>query len=362
MTNLRICTVVGARPQFIKAATVSAAIRRLPGMHEILVHTGQHFDANMSDVFFDQLGMVKPDHALGIGGGGHGEQTGRMLIALEDVFREEKPDRILIYGDTNSTLAGALVAAKLHIPVAHVESGLRSFNRRMPEEINRVVADHLSDLLFAPTDLAVRQLAGEGITKGVHMVGDVMYDIAKSAMRNLPPLPPTIEKGGFALATIHRAENTDDPARLRAIFEGIMSFARDVRVVLPLHPRTRKALDVLGLLEDVSRHLVVMEPLGYVDMLALEAAARLVITDSGGVQKEAYFQRVPCVTLRDETEWVELVEAGWNRLCPPTSAEAITAACCAAMDTIGDTVDLYGSGNASDTIAALLAAKGGISA
>ena len=361
MTNLKICTVVGARPQFIKAATVSAALRRLPQIREILVHTGQHFDANMSDVFFDQLGMVKPDHALGIGGGGHGEQTGRMLMALEEVFLQEKPDWILIYGDTNSTLAGALVAAKLHIPVAHVEAGLRSFNRRMPEEVNRVVADHLSELLFAPTELAIRQLADEGITKGVHMVGDVMYDIAKTAMQNLPPLPLGLEKRGFALATIHRAENTDDPARLRAIFDGLTSFAKDVPVVLPLHPRTRKALTASGMLEGVSRDLTVLEPLGYADMLALEAAARLVITDSGGVQKEAYFQRVPCLTLRDETEWVELVETGWNRLCPPLSAENILAACHAALDTKGEAVDLYGGGNASGAIAALLSERGGIS-
>jgi UDP-GlcNAc3NAcA epimerase len=280
---------------------------------------------------------------------------------LEDIMLYEKPDWVLIYGDTNSTLAAALAAAKLHISIAHVEAGLRSFNRRMPEEINRVVADHLSGLLFAPTDLALRQLATEGITSGVHMVGDVMYDIAKTAMQNLPALPSGLKKRSFALATIHRAENTDDRGRLRAIFEGLAMFAKEVQVVLPLHPRTRKALSASGMLEDVSRQLTVLEPLGYADMLALEAAARLVITDSGGVQKEAYFQRVPCVTLRDETEWVELVETGWNRLCPPENAQAVTAACRAALDTAGEAVDLYGGGNASGTIAALLAERGGIS-
>ena len=356
MTQLKICTVVGARPQFIKAAAVSAALRGVPGMREVLVHTGQHFDANMSDVFFDQLGMAKPDHALGIGGGNHGEQTARMLKALEDVMLREKPDWVLVYGDTNSTLAAALAASKLHIPIAHVEAGLRSFNRRMPEEINRVVADHLSGLLFAPTDLAVRQLAVEGIVRGVHMVGDVMYDIAKAAAHNLSTLPPGLAPRGFALATIHRAENTDDPARLKSIFEGLAVFAEEIKVVLPLHPRTRKALAAAGMLDTVSRALIVLEPLGYADMLALETAASLVITDSGGVQKEAYFQRVPCVTLRDETEWVELVEAGWNRLCPPVSADAIAAACRAALGSKGREVELYGGGDAAGRIAALLAA------
>jgi len=359
-SRYKVCTVVGARPQFIKAAAVSAVFRQTDRFHEVMIHTGQHFDSNMSDVFFDELQMAKPDYALGAGGGSHGEQTARMLIALEDVMLRETPDWVLIYGDTNSTLAGALTAAKLHIPVAHVEAGLRSFNRRMPEEVNRVVADHLSNLLLAPTDLAVRQLAAEGITRGVHMVGDVMYDIAKKALKVLPDektvLPPGTGADGYALATIHRAENTDSEDRLRAIFEGLIELSTTIDVVLPLHPRTRKALAAIGLLDSANRSLALLDPLGYMQMLALESCADVIVTDSGGVQKEAYFQRKPCVTLRDETEWVELVETGWNRLCSPTSAGGIAKACRAAIRTRGQDVELYGGGNASEAIVTLMAA------
>lgn len=354
-----ICTVVGARPQFIKAAAVSAVLRRSQQFREVVVHTGQHFDRNMSDVFFEQLEMAKPDYALGIGGGSHAEQTSRMLLGLEEVMVREKPDWVLIYGDTNSTLAGALVAAKLHIPIAHVEAGLRSFNRRMPEEVNRVVADHLSSILFAPTDLAVRQLKTEGIANHVHMVGDVMYDVARMVFENRSPeIPPVLQDlagRDYALATIHRAENTDDQARLRAIFEGLAGLARTLAVVVPLHPRTRKALASLGLLDWVEKKLVVLEPVGYAEMLALEAGAELIVTDSGGVQKEAYFRRVPCVTLRDETEWVELIETGWNRLCPPASASDIARVCQAAIGTKGQDVALYGGGHASQLIVEHLA-------
>lgn len=361
MTNaVKLMTVVGARPQFIKAAAVSAVLSKEPRINEIIVHTGQHFDTDMSDIFFEQLGIPTPAHTLGIAGGSHGAQTGAMLAALEKVMLEERPGRVLIYGDTNSTLAAALSAAKLHIPIAHVEAGLRSFNRRMPEEINRIVADHLSDILFAPTKSAADQLSREGIEKGVHMVGDVMYDVARSVKASLSAdrtvgtmsLPST----PFVLATIHRAENTDDPARLRAIFTALAQLAKDVQVITPLHPRTRKALDSLGSLEAVEKQMTIIGPVGYAEMLALEAAAELIVTDSGGVQKEAYFQRVPCVTLRDETEWVELVETGWNRLCKPENAQNIVATCRGAIGSRGSDVELYGNGNAASLITDILAA------
>ncbi len=311
-----ILTVVGARPQLIKAAAVSRALAASAALKERLVHTGQHFDAGMSDVFFDELGIPAPAHHLGIHGGGHGDMTGRMLIALERVVAAERPDCVLVYGDTNSTLAGAFAAAKLNIPVAHVEAGLRSFNRRMPEEINRIAADRLSDLLFCPTRASVENLAAEGIAAGVHMVGDVMYDVtlhagaaarAKSRILERLGLAPK----GYALATVHRAENTDDPAALAAVLDYLRAQAHAQPVVLPLHPRTREAAQRQGLTFD---GIAVTEPLGFLDMHRLLANAAGVFTDSGGVQKEAYFHRVPCVTLRGETEWVETIEFGWNRL------------------------------------------------
>ena len=323
---MKILTVVGARPQFIKAAAVSRALRSAAGVEEVLVHTGQHYDENMSDVFFEELEIPRPDHDLEIGSAPHGAQTGRMLEAVERVIVEEKPDRVLVYGDTNSTLAGALAAVKLHVPVAHVEAGLRSFNRSMPEEINRVLTDHASDVLFAPTEAAVSNLRREGIPGSrVHQVGDVMYDAAlhygakaEAASRALGRLG--LEPKGYVLATVHRAENTDDPARLRAVFEGLASVAEDTAVVVPLHPRTREALRRAQL---QAGRVMLTDPVSYLDMIMLEKNARLVVTDSGGVQKEAFFHRVPCVTLRDETEWTELLELGWNRLVPPRSTEAV---------------------------------------
>jgi len=316
---MRIVTIVGARPQFIKAAAVSRIIRAGPGIEEVLVHTGQHYDENMSEVFFEELEIPRPDYHLGIGSGTHGAQTGRMLGAIEPVLLDEKPDRVLVYGDTNSTLAGALAAVKLHVPVAHVEAGLRSFNRRMPEEINRVLTDHASDLLFAPTNAAAENLRLEGIaTNKVHLVGDVMYDIAlyygdKAEKQSCVLERLSLEPKGYVLATAHRAENTDEPARLRAIFEGLERVAQDMPVVLPLHPRTRERLDLWGL--EVS-DVTLIEPVGYLEMVMLEKNATVIVTDSGGVQKEAFFYRVPCVTLRNETEWVETVTSGWNHLTP----------------------------------------------
>ncbi|MNX64899.1 UDP-2,3-diacetamido-2,3-dideoxy-D-glucuronate 2-epimerase [compost metagenome] len=313
---MKILTVIGARPQFIKAAVVSRAfVEHRPEVREVLVHTGQHYDANMSNVFFDELNIPHPDYNLGIGGGTHGQNTGRMIEKLEVLMLSEKPDWVLVYGDTDSTLAGALAAAKLHIPVAHVEAGLRSHNRRMPEEINRVLADHVSTLLFAPTETARQNLRTEGIADAkVQVVGDVMYDAAlyyKGRARKPEWFDAlNIALNEFVLCTIHRAENTDDPVRMRGIFEGLEGAGQPV--ILPLHPRTRNKLQQINLLLPSNIHVV--EPVGYLEMVWLEANCNLVATDSGGVQKEAYFHQKPCVTLRDETEWVELVEGGFNTL------------------------------------------------
>ncbi len=312
---MRVLTVVGARPQFVKAAPVSHALKKA-GIDEVLVHTGQHFDVAMSQVFFDELNIPAPQHNLEIHGGGHGEMTGRMLLALEPVVLNERPAAVIVYGDTNSTLAGALVASKLHIPVVHIEAGLRSFNRRMPEEVNRVLTDHVSELLLCPTPAAVRHLAQEGITQGVHHVGDVMYDatllareIADKHSSVLDDL--RVRDGRYALATVHRAENTDDPVRLAEILRWLQARAAEHPIVFPVHPRTAARVRELGL--DFGS-LTVCDPLGYLDMTRLLAGAVAVYTDSGGVQKEAYFHRKPCVTLRDETEWTETIECGWNRL------------------------------------------------
>jgi UDP-GlcNAc3NAcA epimerase len=355
---MKIVTIIGARPQFIKAATVSRVFRNTPNATEVLVHTGQHYDSNMSDVFFEELDIPKPAYHLGIGSSNHGTQTGRMLEAIEGVLLDEKPDWVLVYGDTNSTLAGALAAAKLHIPVAHVEAGLRSFNRKMPEEINRILTDHASDLLFAPTEIAVKNLHNEGLSSKTHLVGDVMYDgalffaaKAEKESRILEALKLTSKS--YILATIHRAENTDDPQRLNAIFEGLSVVAKTFPIILPLHPRTKVALKREGIQVN-SKGLHLIEPVGYLDMVMLEKNAKLIATDSGRVQKEAYFYRVPCVTLRDETEWLELVESGWNSLIPPTSKEDIAKAVLNNLSSSGNHVNLYGGGHAGQMIVNLL--------
>jgi UDP-GlcNAc3NAcA epimerase len=350
---MKILTVIGARPQFIKAAAVSCRLRAQPSTREILVHTGQHYDENMSDVFFSELGIPTPDHHLGVGSGSHGAMTGRMLEKIEAVILAEKPDALLVYGDTNSTLAGALAAAKLHVPVAHVEAGLRSFNRKMPEEINRVLTDHVSKWLFCPTKAAVENLNREGISDGrLSLVGDVMYDVALMARERAGNVARWgVRPGQYVLATIHRAENTDDPARLEAIFDGLRDVAKHLPVILPLHPRTRSVLRRDGRGE--TGGVKVIDPIGYLDMTALERHARLVVTDSGGVQKEAFFHRVPCVTLRDETEWVELVDLGWNRVLPPTSTAAVRDGILAALESRPGNdppSDLYGGGQAAARI------------
>lgn len=355
---MKVLTVVGARPQFIKAAAVSRVLRATEGLEEVLVHTGQHYDDSMSSVFFRELDLPAPDFHLGIGSGSHGTQTGRMLEAVELLLAKLAPQWVVVYGDTNSTLAGALAAAKCHVPVAHVESGLRSFSKRMPEEINRIISDHISDLLFAPTAVAVENLHAEGIAQEkIELVGDVMYDAAlfyshRSHSRVLEVLG--IQPKNYVLATIHRAENTDAREPLKAIFEAFAAVARDIPVVLPLHPRTRGALQREGLLDGFRDQLTLVEPLGYLDMMELEKSARLIATDSGGVQKEAFFFGVPCITLREQTEWVELVHLGWNRLLPPHDAASVTAGIRAALaDPIPDrpATDLYGGGEASVRIA-----------
>ncbi len=358
---MKLVTVIGARPQFIKASVVSAALRAC-GSHaaEIVVHTGQHYDASMSDVFFAELEMPAPDHNLGIGSGPHGQQTGRMLEAIEDVLIRSRPDCLLVYGDTNSTLAGALAASKLCIPIAHVEAGLRSFNRRMPEEINRILTDHVADVLFAPTAEACAQLKIEGIPdQQVHRTGDVMYDAAlrfgqRAAASSEILQRLGLEAGRFVLCTVHRAENTDTPGSLQAIMAALNQLARQLPVVLPLHPRTRTKLSADALQAARQAGVQVINPVGYLDMVMLEKNAALIATDSGGVQKEAFFYRVPCVTMRTETEWVELVELGWNRLAPPNDAGALYQAFINAIGTKGEEANPYGDGHAAGEIARIL--------
>lgn len=313
---MKVATVIGARPQFIKAAPVSRLLRER--QTEILVHTGQHYDENMSAVFFDELAIPSPEYNLGIGSGPHGQQTGTMLAKIEEVLLAERPDWVLVYGDTNSTLAGALAGVKLHIPVAHVEAGLRSFNRAMPEEINRVLADHISTLLFCPSQTAVDHLVAEGITSGARLVGDVMADTlafaagrARTHSTILEQLG--LERGGYLLATVHRPENTDHPERLQSILRAFADIEEPV--IFPVHPRTRKIMDGMPLHHQrETSNPRCISPVGYLDMVQLEQSARLILTDSGGIQKEAYWLGVPCITMRDETEWVETVHAGWNVL------------------------------------------------
>lgn len=331
---MKIVTVVGARPQFIKAAAVSRAIKhhnsRNPHsrIQEIIVHTGQHYDHNMSEVFFEELDLLSPNYNLGVGSCSHGQQTGGMLEAIEGVLEEEGPDWLLVYGDTNSTLAGALAAAKMHIPVAHVEAGLRSFNRRMPEEINRVLTDNISTLLFCPTTTAVDNLKHGGILSGVHLVGDVMFDCMTYYQSKVRKQPQALNIYGlkpdnYVLATVHRAENTDSSENLREIFEAFNEISRKVTVLVALHPRTRKYIDHYRINTAIGVRLI--DPLPYLQMIELESKAGAILTDSGGVQKEAFFVRTPCITLREETEWVETVQCGANILCGASKNRIIDA-------------------------------------
>ncbi len=352
--SMKIASIVGARPQFIKCALLSRLLRQRH--REVLIHTGQHYDENLSQILFDQLEISQPNYALGVGSGPHGEQTGQMLEQVEQVLIEEKPQVAVVYGDTNTTLAGALAAAKLWIPVVHVEAGLRSFNRSMPEEINRVLTDRLSSLLFCPTETAVANLNAEGITGGVHNTGDVMYD---ALLRNADKAEQTsqilhrlrLRPGEYHLVTVHRAVNTDDPENLSRI---LMALIRSrLTVIFPLHPRTRLAMN--GLKSELhleSSPLRFIDPVSYLDMLALEKHARKILTDSGGVQKEAYILGVPCITLRQETEWVETLQGGWNTLVG-TNPEAVTQALEASAPQASRPA-VFGDGNAAGRMVALL--------
>lgn len=340
-----IHTILGARPQFVKAAVVSRAFQDFDSVDERIIHTGQHYDPDMSDVFFDQLGIPSPWKRYDFGGGSHGKMTGNMLIALEELMLDESPDMVLIYGDTNSTLAGALAAAKLHIPVAHIEAGLRSFNKKMPEEVNRILSDHVSALLFCPTHAAVENLKDENITKGVHHVGDVMHDAAIHARSHELVIPEDLDASvldsKFALCTVHRAESTDDEATFNEILAFIKQHSDQLPVVLPYHPRVKDRMKAA--FDDVPNvHL--LAPQNFFTMQGLLARSALVLTDSGGLQKEAYFHRKPCITMRGETEWVETIEAGWNRLWKSADAERPRKE-----------IKEYGAGDAGQKIAEIIA-------
>lgn len=354
---MKIITVIGARPQFIKAAVVSRAIAEYNKcgtntIEEVIVHTGQHYDANMSEVFFEEMSIPKPGYNLHLGGGTHGAMTGRMLEKLEEVMLSEKPDVVLVYGDTDSTLAGALAAAKLHIPVAHVEAGLRSFNMLMPEEINRTLTDRVSKWLFCPTETAMSNLRNEGYDKlgaDTSCIGDVMYDAALfyRAQRKTGEDIKAIATDDYYLATVHRAENTDSTDRMKGIFDALEEIAKHTKVILPLHPRTKKVLDNLGM---KLKNVTCIEPVGYFDMLHLQENCLAIFTDSGGVQKEAFFSEKPCITLRDETEWVELVKNGYNTLVGADTEKILAAEAEIKNKEWDFSMNLYGDGHAGERI------------
>jgi UDP-GlcNAc3NAcA epimerase len=361
---LKIVTILGARPQFIKAATVSRAIREhnakgCYSIKEIIVHTGQHYHANMSDVFFEEMDIPRPDYRLECGGLGHGAMTGRMLEKIEEILEKEKPEWALIYGDTNSTLAGALAASKLHIPVAHVEAGLRSFNMRMPEEVNRILTDRISNYLFCPTDTATLNLQKEGYPfktpinteQEISNVGDVMYDATlfyqKKAKDTVNLKKWGIGEKCYALCTIHRAENTDDLDRLQSIFKALNIVNKTLPIILPLHPRTKKIISESSF-ADFLTFLNVIDPISYIETQRLEMSAKIILTDSGGMQKEAFFHKVPCITLRDETEWVETVQSGWNHVVGASTGKILD--CFEAIQIPEDRFEFYGDGMASSKI------------
>ena len=366
---MKIVTIVGARPQFVKAAVVSRAIKeynlaikdrtsshyepQVPSptaIAEVIVHTGQHFDENMSNIFFEEMSIPKPDYNLDINGLGHGAMTGQMLEKIEKILILEQPNWVLVYGDTNSTLAGALAAKKLHIKVAHVEAGLRSFNMRMPEEINRILTDRISDILFCPTESAVRNLTKENLTSRVINIGDVMLDAANYYEKNARKLKNSnLPNNGFILATVHRAENTDDLSRLKGIFNALLEISKEVPVVLPLHPRTKAKLESLDLVLELS-NLILIEPCSYFEMIWLLKSCSMVMTDSGGLQKEAYFFKKACVTLRDETEWVELIDHGYNKLAGADRETIVAHYNFFKSSKLDFSKELYGNGNAGSTV------------
>lgn len=354
---MKILTVAGTRPQLVKIGAVSRKLRER--FNEVLINTGQHYDYNMAGIFFDELNIPKPDYDLGVGSGSHGKQTGEMMIKLEEVFDKENPDVVLVYGDTNSTLAGALVASKRLIPLIHIEAGLRSYNKSMPEEQNRILTDNLSYLLFIPSNIAMQNLHREGITEGIYNVGDVMMDAvlynAQLAEERYNLSDYGLTPKQYVLGTIHRAENTNDVNKLTAILK---SFAKlDKIVYLPLHPRTKKLINEYGIndIVDASSNIKIVEPISYLEMLLLEKNAYAIVTDSGGVQKEAYFSKVPCITLRDQTEWTETIDLGWNKLLNPLNEDLSIA-----LDNINsgeDIYDAYGDGSAADKIVRIIEEK-----
>ncbi len=355
---IKILTVIGARPQFIKAAIFSVKAQQTKNIEEIIVHTGQHYDENMSAIFFEEMGIPKPHYHLQVGSGSHGAQTGKMLIEIEEVMLKEKPDAVLVYGDTNSTLAGALAAAKLHIPIAHVEAGLRSFDKKMPEEINRILTDQVSTWLFTPSQNAVQLLNKEGITHGVYEVGDIMYDAvlefsekAKSKSTILNQLK--IRPKEYALATIHRQENTDNESNLRNILEAFKQI--EDKIILPIHPRTNNKIAQSQI--QIPQNVIVVEPLGYLDMMQLLANTKVALTDSGGLQKEAYYLHVPCITLRDTSEWVETIEAGWNELVGTNLEKIVNAYKNIEKISQKEHINLYGDGNTAQRIINILLQK-----
>lgn len=354
---MRILTIVGARPQFVKAAALSRALSNFPNIEEQIVHTGQHFDSNMSDVFFEEMNIPKPKHNLSINSLGHGAMTGRMLEQIETLILNEKPDLLLVYGDTNSTLAGALAAKKLHVKVGHVEAGLRSFNMQMPEEINRILTDRISDHLFCPTDTAIKNLENEGYSRldcQVHRTGDVMQDAALYYLKMSAEKCKTVNhmdlSEGFALVTIHRAENTDNIERLSSIVRALNRINTELKVVCPIHPRTKKILEQQKLKVDFTT----INPVGYFDMIELLKKSTIVLTDSGGLQKEAFFFESPCVTMRDQTEWVELVENGYNKLAGADEDLIVEAFTHMVDQRLDFSKDLYGKGNAANAIAEII--------
>lgn len=359
---MKIITIVGARPQFIKAAMVSRAINAYNKTHdkqieELLIHTGQHYDEAMSQVFFQEMAIPSPSWQLNCGNSSHAAMTGRMMEEIERILLSASPDYVLVYGDTNSTLAGALAASKLQIPVAHVEAGLRSFNKAMPEEINRILTDHISSLLFPPTQGAVEHLKNEGIISGVHHIGDVMYDaaltfgkIAEQTSKITQTL--ALKEKQFRLCTVHRAENTDNKERLTGIFQAMEEIStKECPVILPLHPRTKACLDRFGL-SSQNPFLLLVPPVSFIDMIQLEKQATTILTDSGGVQKEAYFHRTPCITLRTETEWVETVNAGWNQIAGYKKEDILN--CIEKMPSVRQEIADYGTGNSAERIISLL--------
>ena len=353
---MRIISIVGARPHFVKMAPVSRELRKY--FKEIIIHTGQHYDYEMNKIFFDELNLPEPDFYLGVGSGTHGLQTGRMLIKIEEVLLKEKPDLVLVYGDTNSTLAGALAPAKLHIPVGHVEAGLRSFDKRMPEELNRILTDHVSDYLFAPTKTAVKNLEMENIKKGVFLVGDVMFDALLENIKIADEKSNILERLGletkdYLLATVHRAENADNKINLKSIIEVFIESGE--RIIFPVHPRTRKNLKKFGLMDKIlnSKNLKLIEPVGYLDMIKLEKYSKKILTDSGGVQKEAYFLKIPCITLRENTEWIETVEDKWNILVGQDKDKILKAI--KEFEPSGETYSFkFGDGKASKKIVEII--------